>query len=140
MEKISISRQHNFDRLNFSTYGLPYDWKSITHYGYKAFRKLDYIGYTIESKVCYSQHNTGSGSGSNITKTYNFFLLLTYHPLVSTWDVRHSIRFGMVVVPDKIYVTWYGYIGARTCLCVKGIIKINPLLFIHSLNCLRLGR
>ena len=52
MEKISISRQHNFDRLNFSTYDLPYDWKSITHYGYKAFRKLDSIGYTIESKVC----------------------------------------------------------------------------------------
>ena len=52
MEKISLSQQHNFDRLNFSTYGLPYDWKSITHYRNKAFRKLDSIGYTLESKVC----------------------------------------------------------------------------------------
>ena len=87
-------QQHNFDRLNFSTYGLPYDWSSITHYGYKAFRKLDYIGYTIESKVCYSQHNTGSGSGTNITKTYNFFLWLIYHSLVPTRYDRHPLDIG----------------------------------------------
>ena len=50
-EKIDEYEQYNFDVLNFETYGLLYDWKSITHYRNKAFRKITAFGYTIESNV-----------------------------------------------------------------------------------------
>ena len=50
-ENIAKYGQYNFDVLNFETYGLLYDWKSITHYRNKAFRKMNSFGYTIESNV-----------------------------------------------------------------------------------------
>ena len=50
-EKIDKYGQYNFDVLNYETYGLLYDWKSITHYRNKAFRKINAFGYTIESNV-----------------------------------------------------------------------------------------
>jgi hypothetical protein len=50
-ENIAKYGQYNFDVLNYETYGLLYDWKSITHYRNKAFRKINAFGYTIESKV-----------------------------------------------------------------------------------------
>ena len=50
-EKIAEYGQYNFDVLNYETYGLLYDWKSITHYRNKAFRKENVFGYTVESNV-----------------------------------------------------------------------------------------
>ena len=50
-EKIAKYGQYNFDVLNYETYGLLYDWKSITHYRNKAFRKENVFGYTVESNV-----------------------------------------------------------------------------------------
>ena len=50
-ENIAENGQYNFDVLNYETYGLLYDWKSITHYRNKAFRKENVFGYTIESNV-----------------------------------------------------------------------------------------
>ena len=50
-ENIAGYGQYNFDVLNYETYGLLYDWKSITHYRNKAFRKINSFGYTIESNV-----------------------------------------------------------------------------------------
>ena len=50
-ENIAKYGQYNFDVLNYETYGLLYDWKSITHYRNKAFRKINAFGYTIESNV-----------------------------------------------------------------------------------------
>ena len=50
-ENIAKYGQYNFDVLNYETYGLLYDWKSITHYRNKAFRKENGFGYTIESNV-----------------------------------------------------------------------------------------
>ena len=50
-ENIANNGQYNFDVLNYETYGLLYDWKSITHYRNKAFRKINSFGYTIESNV-----------------------------------------------------------------------------------------
>ena len=50
-EKIAKYGQYNFDVLNYETYGLLYDWKSITHYGNRDFRKEKSFGYTIESNV-----------------------------------------------------------------------------------------
>ena len=50
-ENIAGNGQYNFDVLNYETYGLLYDWKSITHYRNKAFRKINSFGYTIESNV-----------------------------------------------------------------------------------------
>ena len=50
-ENIAKNGQYNFDVLNYETYGLLYDWKSITHYRNKAFRKTNVFGYTIESNV-----------------------------------------------------------------------------------------
>ena len=50
-ENIAKTGQYNFDVLNYETYGLLYDWKSITHYRNKAFRKKNVFGYTIESNV-----------------------------------------------------------------------------------------
>ena len=53
-ENIAEYGQYNFDVLNYETYGLLYDWKSITHYRNKAFRKVNAFGYTIESNVSYN--------------------------------------------------------------------------------------
>ena len=50
-EKIPKDGQKNFDVLNHETYNLLYDWKSITHYGNRDFRKEESFGYTIESNV-----------------------------------------------------------------------------------------
>ena len=50
-ENIAKNGQYNFDVLKYETYGLLYDWKSITHYRNKAFRKKYAFGYTIESNV-----------------------------------------------------------------------------------------
>ena len=47
------SKQENFDVLVFDNYNLTYDWKSISHYSNKAFRKNDTVGYTLISKVSY---------------------------------------------------------------------------------------
>ena len=44
--------QENFDRLlPFETFNMTYDWKSISHYSNRAFRKPFTLGYTLETKV-----------------------------------------------------------------------------------------
>ena len=51
-ENIAENEQYNFRVRNYhETDGLLYDWKSITHYRNKAFRKENVFGYTIESNV-----------------------------------------------------------------------------------------
>jgi hypothetical protein len=46
------SDKENFDNLlPFETFNMTYDWKSITHYSNKAFRKPFTLGYTLETKV-----------------------------------------------------------------------------------------
>jgi hypothetical protein len=50
-ENIAEYGEYNFDVLNSETFGLLYDWKSITHYRNKAFRKVNIFGYTLESNV-----------------------------------------------------------------------------------------
>ena len=50
---IDKSMQENFDVLVFDNYNLTYDWKSISHYSNKVFRKNNTVGYTLMSKVSY---------------------------------------------------------------------------------------
>ena len=46
------SEKENFDNLlPFETFNMTYDWKSISHYSNKAFRKPFTLGYTLETKV-----------------------------------------------------------------------------------------
>ena len=46
------SEQANCDQLlTFETFNMTYDWKSITHYSNRAFRKPFTLGYTLETKV-----------------------------------------------------------------------------------------
>ena len=53
LENIAENEQYNFKvrETYYETDGLLYDWKSITHYRNKAFRKENGFGYTIESNV-----------------------------------------------------------------------------------------
>ena len=52
------SDKENFDNLlPFETFNMTYDWKSITHYSNKAFRKPFTLGYTLETKVSYELGN-----------------------------------------------------------------------------------
>ena len=43
----------NFDTLVHDTFNQTYDWKSISHYTNKKFRKKNTLGYTLVSKVSY---------------------------------------------------------------------------------------
>ena len=53
LENIAENEQYNFNvrETYYETDGLLYDWKSITHYGNRDFRKEESFGYTIESNV-----------------------------------------------------------------------------------------
>ena len=53
LENIAENEQYNFnvEETYYENDGLLYDWKSITHYRNKAFRKENGFGYTIESNV-----------------------------------------------------------------------------------------
>ena len=52
------SGKKNFDNLlPFETFNMTYDWKSISHYSNKAFRKPFTLGYTLETKVSYELGN-----------------------------------------------------------------------------------
>ena len=50
---MDTSKEDNFDTLVYDTFNQTYDWKSISHYTNKAFRKKNTLGYTLVSKVSY---------------------------------------------------------------------------------------
>ena len=48
---MDATKEDNFDTLVFDTFNQTYDWKSISHYTNKEFRKKNTLGYTLVSKV-----------------------------------------------------------------------------------------
>ena len=50
---MDTTKEDNFDKLVYDTFNQTYDWKSISHYANKAFRKKNTLGYTLVSKVSY---------------------------------------------------------------------------------------
>ena len=50
---IDTTKEDNFDTLEYDTFNQTYDWKSISHYSNKEFRKQSTLGYTMVSKVSY---------------------------------------------------------------------------------------
>ena len=50
---MDTTKEDNFDTLVYDTFNQTYDWKSISHYTNKAFRKKNTLGYTLVSKVSY---------------------------------------------------------------------------------------
>ena len=50
---MDTTKEDNFDTLVYETFNQTYDWKSISHYTNKAFRKKNTLGYTLVSKVSY---------------------------------------------------------------------------------------
>ena len=50
---MDATKEDNFDTLVYDTFNQTYDWKSISHYTNKAFRKKNTLGYTLVSKVSY---------------------------------------------------------------------------------------
>ena len=50
---MDTTKEDNFDNLEYDTFNQTYDWKSISHYTNKEFRKKDTLGYTLVSKVSY---------------------------------------------------------------------------------------
>ena len=50
---INTANEDNFDTLEYDTFNQTYDWKSISHYSNKEFRKQNTLGYTMVSKVSY---------------------------------------------------------------------------------------
>ena len=50
---MDTTKEDNFDTLVYDTFNQTYDWKSISHYANKAFRKKNTLGYTLVSKVSY---------------------------------------------------------------------------------------
>ena len=50
---MDATKEDNFDTLVYDTFNQTYDWKSISHYTNKAFRKENTLGYTLVSKVSY---------------------------------------------------------------------------------------
>ena len=51
---IDATKKDNFDTLEYDTFNQTYDWKSISHYTNKEYRKQNTLGYTLVSKVSYS--------------------------------------------------------------------------------------
>ena len=45
------TKEDNFDTLVYDTFNQTYDWKSISHYKNKEFRKKNAPGFTLISKV-----------------------------------------------------------------------------------------
>ena len=50
---MDTTKENNFDTLVYDTFNQTYDWKSISHYTNKEFRKKNTLGYTLVSKVSY---------------------------------------------------------------------------------------
>ena len=50
---IDNTKEDNFDTLEYDTFNQPYDWKSISHFTNKEFRKQNTLGYTLVAKVSY---------------------------------------------------------------------------------------
>ena len=68
---IDTTMEDNFDTLEYNNFNQTYDWKSISHYTNKEFRKQNTLGFTLVSKVSYFCQ-------SDCQKFFNFPIFYCY--------------------------------------------------------------
>ena len=93
---IDATKKDNFDTLEYDTFNQTYDWKSISHYTNKEYRKQNTLGYTLVAKVSYSCSN-GSQKFLNLPIFHCCANLFT-----ETWDFQnHWNRKGQLDVSQR---------------------------------------
>ena len=116
------SDKENFDNLlPFETFNMTYDWKSISHYSNKAFRKPFTLGYTLETKVSYKL-------GNLFYLFINlFFLICINYLLLSHLIYRNHIFSKLRPLEGAIGCQWKMSQSWRICMIVQ-VIKMLPFI------------
>ena len=80
---VDTTMEDNFDTLEYNNFNQTYDWKSISHYTNKEFRKQNTLGFTLVSKVSYFCQ-------SDCQKFFNFPIFYCYANLFTeTWAFQN---------------------------------------------------